>query len=109
MEERGKGRESNVRRKKGEWGKEGQRNVKKRRKESGESIIILLFRSYFYLQVILGKVVSHDSILDQDIARAILSCQNDNSFKTVLGGTMCTDDFYEGNYVDQITAATMCM
>ena len=50
----------------------------------------------FSLQVILGKVVSRESTLDQDIAKAILSCQNDNSFKTVLGGTMCTDDFYEG-------------
>ena len=49
-----------------------------------------------YFQVILGKVVSREATLDQDIAQTILSCQTDHSFKTVLGGTMCTDDFYEG-------------
>ena len=33
--------------------------------------------------------------MDQEIAKAIFSCQDDSSFKTVLGGTLCTDDFYE--------------
>jgi len=35
-------------------------------------------------------------VFDQHLVESILSCQNDTSFQTVLGGTMCTDDFYEG-------------
>ena len=34
--------------------------------------------------------------MDQELARVLLSCQTENSFETVLGTTMCTDDFYEG-------------
>ncbi len=34
--------------------------------------------------------------MNQDVAQEIKSCQDDHSFKTVLAGTMCTDDFYEG-------------
>ena len=30
------------------------------------------------------------------LAQEILEAQSDTSFKTVLGTTMCTDDFYEG-------------
>ncbi len=26
----------------------------------------------------------------------MVACQDDHSFKTILGGTLCTDDFYEG-------------
>ena len=47
-------------------------------------------------QVILGKVVSRDALLDQALAQELVSCQDDDSFQTVLSGTMCTDDFYEG-------------
>ena len=34
--------------------------------------------------------------MDQGVAEAIFSCQDDSSFKIVLGGILCTDDFYEG-------------
>ena len=64
-----------------------------------ERVLCCLTVTFIFEQVILGEVVSRDSTLDQDIAKAILSCQNDNSFKTVLGGTMCTDDFYEGTCI----------
>jgi len=46
--------------------------------------------------VILGKKVVRPCVFDQHLVESILSCQNDTSFQTVLGGTMCTDDFYEG-------------
>ncbi len=35
--------------------------------------------------------------MDQELAREIAASQNDTSFSTVLSGTMCIDDFYEGN------------
>ena len=47
-------------------------------------------------QVILGRTVSRPSTLDEGLAQSILSCQDDSAFKTLIGGTMCTDDFYEG-------------
>ena len=46
--------------------------------------------------MIFGERKSRPTKMDQGVAEAILSCQDDTSFKTVLGGTMCTDDFYEG-------------
>ena len=51
-------------------------------------------------QVILGKAVSRDALLDQALAQELVSCQDDDSFQTVLSGTMCTDDFYEGAAVN---------
>ena len=48
------------------------------------------------LQVIFGERKYRPAIMDQGVAEAIHNCQDDSSFKTVLGGTMCTDDFYEG-------------
>ena len=51
------------------------------------------------MQVILGEKVVRPCVFDQDLVQSILSCQNDTSFQTVLGGTMCTDDFYEGRVV----------
>jgi hypothetical protein len=49
-----------------------------------------------YLKVILGEVVSRPTVMDQELAKEIVSCQKDASFKTIMSGTMCTDDFYEG-------------
>ena len=46
------------------------------------------------MQVILGKVTSRDAVIDQELAREIASCSGD--VPTVLSGTMCTDEFYEG-------------
>lgn len=48
------------------------------------------------LQVVLGQKVVRPCVFDQQLVQSILDCQNDNSFLTRLGGTMCTDDFYEG-------------
>ena len=46
--------------------------------------------------MIFGERKARPAIMNQEIAKTILSCQDDESFKTVLGGTLCTDDFYEG-------------
>ena len=48
------------------------------------------------LQVVLGQKVTRPCVFDQQLLQSILDCQNNNSFLTRLGGTMCTDDFYEG-------------
>ena len=52
-----------------------------------------------YFQVICGKVVSRSTEMDKELASEIVSSQDSNGFLTVEGGTMCTDDFYEGKYV----------
>ncbi len=44
----------------------------------------------------MGKKVRRPSLMNQEVAKEIQSCHNDDSFLTVLAGTMCTDDFYEG-------------
>ena len=50
------------------------------------------------VQVILGKVVSRPAKLCQSLARSIAGCgdKEDDVFQTVLGKTISTDDFYEG-------------
>ena len=52
--------------------------------------------SCYVSQVILGESVLRSTEMDQELAAEIASCQDNHSFSTVLGGTMCTDDFYEG-------------
>ncbi|XP_071326467.1 uridine phosphorylase 1-like [Trachinotus anak] len=48
-------------------------------------------------QVILGKTVARDTDLDQSLAEELLQCGKElNQFETVIGNTMCTLDFYEG-------------
>ncbi|XP_071326380.1 uridine phosphorylase 1-like [Trachinotus anak] len=48
-------------------------------------------------QVILGKTVARDTDLDQSLAEELLQCSKElNQFETVIGNTMCTLDFYEG-------------
>lgn len=48
-------------------------------------------------QVILGKTVARDTDLDSSLAAELLECSKElNQFKTVIGNTMCTLDFYEG-------------
>ncbi|CAG11963.1 unnamed protein product, partial [Tetraodon nigroviridis] len=48
-------------------------------------------------QVILGKTVVRNTDLDQSLAEQLLECSQElNQFETVLGKTMCTMDFYEG-------------
>lgn len=49
-------------------------------------------------QTILGKTVVRNTDLDQSLAEELLQCSKELSqFETVLGNTMCTLDFYEGN------------
>nr|XP_020468464.1 uridine phosphorylase 1-like isoform X1 [Monopterus albus]XP_020468466.1 uridine phosphorylase 1-like isoform X1 [Monopterus albus]XP_020468467.1 uridine phosphorylase 1-like isoform X1 [Monopterus albus] len=48
-------------------------------------------------QVILGKTVVYNTDLDQSLAEELLQCSKELSqFETVLGNTMCSLDFYEG-------------
>ncbi|KAM3849343.1 uridine phosphorylase 1-like [Diretmus argenteus] len=48
-------------------------------------------------QVILGKTVVRSTDLDQGLAEELLQCSEElNQFETVIGNTMCTLDFYEG-------------
>uniref|UniRef100_A0A3P9Q9W6 Uridine phosphorylase n=1 Tax=Poecilia reticulata TaxID=8081 RepID=A0A3P9Q9W6_POERE len=48
-------------------------------------------------QVILGKTVVRSTDLDQSLAQELLQCSKRlNQFETVIGNTMCTLDFYEG-------------
>lgn len=48
-------------------------------------------------QVILGKIVVRNTDLDEGVAKELLQCSKDlNLFETVIGNTMCTMDFYEG-------------
>ena len=45
----------------------------------------------------LGKPVRRPAILDRDLAEELLeAARADDPWQTVLGKTMCTDDFYEG-------------
>merc|ERR1711915_149942 len=47
--------------------------------------------------IILGKVVSRKAQLDLGLAKNLVSTGRDeDNFKTVLGKTISTDDFYEG-------------
>ena len=49
-----------------------------------------------FLQIILGKRVQRPAVMSKPLADEILKAQTDTTFKTTLGTTMCTDDFYEG-------------
>ncbi|KAM4601396.1 uridine phosphorylase 1-like isoform 1-T1 [Polymixia lowei] len=48
-------------------------------------------------QVILGKTVVRNTDLDHGLAEELLQCSKElKQFETVVGNTMCTSDFYEG-------------
>ncbi|XP_068999020.1 uridine phosphorylase 1 isoform X3 [Embiotoca jacksoni] len=48
-------------------------------------------------QVILAKTVVRNTDLDPSLAEELLQCSKElNQFETVIGNTMCTLDFYEG-------------
>ncbi len=54
------------------------------------------FRPQFE-QVVLGKVITRSSELDEGVASELLQCSSElQNVPTVLGNTMCTHDFYEG-------------
>lgn len=49
-------------------------------------------------QVVLGKAVVRSTELDLELADELLQCSRELAeFETVIGNTMCTLDFYEGN------------
>lgn len=51
-------------------------------------------------QPVLGKLVQRPAILDKRIVREIkLLADPEDPYQTVVGKTMCTDDFYEGNSI----------
>ena len=56
----------------------------------------------------LGKMVQLPSKLDQKIAGKLLDLANTESdgYKTILGKTMCTTDFYEGEIISIKTATS---
>lgn len=48
-------------------------------------------------QMVLGKRVVRSPVLDAQLAQELLQCSEDlKEFPTVVGNTMCTSDFYEG-------------
>nr|XP_048695191.1 uridine phosphorylase 1 isoform X2 [Caretta caretta] len=48
-------------------------------------------------QVILGKTIIRSTNLDDQLAKELMQCSKEiNQFNTVIGNTMCTLDFYEG-------------
>ncbi|XP_068614320.1 uridine phosphorylase 1 [Brachionichthys hirsutus] len=48
-------------------------------------------------QIVLGKLVVRNTDLDRSLAEELLQCSKElNQFKAVMGNTMCTMDFYEG-------------
>ena len=50
-----------------------------------------------YLKVVAGKKVRRPAIFDQELAQELLSMsREEDSFKTLAGKTMCSNDFYEG-------------
>ncbi|KAL0963776.1 hypothetical protein UPYG_G00313410 [Umbra pygmaea] len=54
------------------------------------------FRAQFE-QVVLGKVITRSTVLDMGVSEELLQCSSElNNFPTVIGNTMCTHDFYEG-------------
>ena len=46
--------------------------------------------------VILGERKMRPSVMSRELAESLLAVQDDKSYKTMVGGTMCTDDFFEG-------------
>ena len=48
-------------------------------------------------QVVLGKVIMRSTELDAGVSQELLQCSKElPNLPTVIGNTMCTDDFYEG-------------
>lgn len=57
------------------------------------------FRPQFE-QVVLGKVITRSTELDEGVAGELLQCSSElENFPTVIGNTMCTHDFYEGTSI----------
>lgn len=52
------------------------------------------------LQYSLGKAIERPVVADLDLARKIQACaEKKDHFTTIMGKTLCADDFYEGKGV----------
>ncbi|XP_043549748.1 uridine phosphorylase 2-like [Chiloscyllium plagiosum] len=48
-------------------------------------------------QVVLGKIITRSTELDKDLAQELLNCGREiDDYPVIIGNTMCTYDFYEG-------------
>ena len=55
---------------------------------------------YWHPQAILGKKVQRPATVQPELLEELQGCSEEtDDFKTVIGTTMCTDDFYEGEYI----------
>ncbi|KAL3836951.1 hypothetical protein ACJMK2_022353 [Sinanodonta woodiana] len=51
----------------------------------------------FHQSIVLGKSVARPAVVDKEFAKEIYQfADSSDKFKTVLGTTLCADDFYEG-------------
>ncbi|XP_076456250.1 uridine phosphorylase 1-like isoform X2 [Babylonia areolata] len=51
----------------------------------------------FYTWYSLGRAIARPVVVDQDLARDLHACAKEQDhFPTILGKTLCADDFYEG-------------
>ena len=61
--------------------------------------------------MVLGKEVLRDTTMDLELAQEIFSHgREDDDHPTIMGGTMCADDFYEGtrqSSIDYVTIVDM--
>lgn len=65
------------------------------------------FRPQFE-QVVLGKVITRSTELDEGVASELLQCSSEmKNVPTVIGNTMCTHDFYEGMLIG--SARVICV
>ncbi|XP_056145283.1 uridine phosphorylase 2 [Lampris incognitus] len=61
-----------------------------------EKAVDYSFRPQFE-QVVLGKVITRSTELDEGLASELLQCSSElQDIPTVIGNTLCTHDFYEG-------------
>ena len=63
-------------------------------------VAVFYTKHVHWLQPVLGKVVRRPARLDRTLARELQSLSEpDDPYETVTGKTMCTYDFYEGNWL----------
>jgi hypothetical protein len=56
-----------------------------------------------WFQPVLGKLVRRPARLDRTLARELQALSEpDDPYETVTGRTMCTYDFYEGNWQNNV-------
>ena len=61
------------------------------------NVLVMKLCIILFVQIILGKVVSRKAKLDLGLAKNLVATgREEDEFRTVLGKTISTDDFYEG-------------